>query len=88
MMDYDDVYGAVTNALSDSKKKDDEDYNQYPPGMIAIEPFDAVTDDDLPVQVVGIGTNMETAVFEFIVIKAMDDGELFPTFESSVWPKK
>lgn len=87
-MEYEDVYGAVTNALTDSKDKDREDFNQYPPGMIAIKPFEAVTDDDQPVQVVGIGTNMETAVFEFIVIKSMDDGELFPTFEGSVWPKK
>ncbi|MDH4993316.1 hypothetical protein QEZ48_21125 [Aquamicrobium lusatiense] len=87
-MDYDDVFSAVTDALSESAKRDPgEDTTRYPDGMIAIQPFEAASGDDEPVRVVGIGTNKETDMFDFIVIKTMEDGEMYPTFEPSVWAK-
>ncbi|MBC2887278.1 hypothetical protein H7Q97_18010 [Ochrobactrum sp. CM-21-5] len=53
--------------------------------MIQIEPFDAETEDDEKLRVVGIVQGTDDETFDFIAIKTLENGEMYPTREATVW---
>ncbi len=59
---------------------------QHFTSMIQIEPFDAESDDEERLRVVGIVADASDDTFDFIAIKTLENGEMIPVREGSVWP--
>lgn len=87
-MDYDDMRAAVLDALEEHARKQEERAPTVAAGMMAIEPFDAENIDGEPCRAIGVVTNPGADCIEFIVLKTVDGGEMFPTTEGSLWKLK
>jgi hypothetical protein len=85
-MEEEDIYNAVRSAMDDARR--DEPKSTGVRGMMAIEAFNAETGDGDPVRVVGVITSDDCETLDFIVIKTIDDGEMIPTVEGSVYALK
>lgn len=87
-MEREDIYDAVEDAVSKAFSKNEEEDESENPHMIAIEAFDAFTELDEPVRVVGIIN--AGAGLDFICIKEdpQGDGEIYPTTVGGIYRKK
>jgi len=86
-MDPEDMYNALLGALTDHQKKMEEDAPRIGT-MMAMAPFDAETDDNERVRVVGLVTNPGADMIDFVVLKTLEGGEMIAVTEGSVWPVK
>lgn len=84
-MEPEDLYNAVLGALTDHARKQEQETPSISSGMLPVEPFDAETDDNVRVRVVGIVSNPASETLDFVVLKTLNGGEIIPTTEGSVW---
>lgn len=83
-IDYDAMGEAVREGVADAIKE-----RKQPPRMMAVRPFDAVNEEDRPVQVVGIYEDDDEFLRFIVIIEDPDgDGEIYPIVERSVFRKK
>lgn len=87
-MDYDEMRAAVFAALEDHREKQEEAAPTVGAGMLPIEPFEAETSDGELCRAIGVVTNPGADCIEFVVLKTLDGGEMFPTTESSLWKRE
>lgn len=84
-MEYEDMRAAVLAALEYHSEKQEERAPTVAAGMLPIEPFEAETGDGEPCRAIGVVTNPGADHIEFVVLKTLDGGEMFPTTEGSLW---
>ncbi|MCD1266845.1 hypothetical protein B5M44_21520 [Shinella sumterensis] len=87
-MDYEDMRTAMFDALEGHAKQQEERAPTVAAGMIRIDPFDAENIDGEPCRAIGVVTNPGSDYIEFVVLKTVDGGEMFPTTEGSLWRRK
>lgn len=86
-MEPEEMYEAVLAALTDHAAKLAEDAPRIGT-MMAMAPFDAETDDNERVRVVGLVTNPGADMIDFVCLKTLEGGETIAVTEGSVWPVK
>ncbi len=84
-MEPEQVYEAMREALRDADQEREENAPRVSVGMMAIAPFDAENTDGEPVRAIGVVTNPALDMLEFVVLKTLESGEIFPTTEGSLW---
>jgi|GEM_PF-1521262 hypothetical protein len=87
-MEYEDMRAAMLDAMEEHVKKQEERAPTVASGMLAIEPFDAENIEGETCRAIGVVTNPDADYIEFIVLKTVDGGEIFPTTEGSLWRRE